>query len=73
MYKKNCNFSKILETKLCINIKFYQYKGRFIVTFPYAYHMGYNSGLNCAEAVNFGDFNWKTYIGPREKVVSSCN
>lgn len=32
--------------------------GQLIVTFPYGYHAGYNHGLNCAEAVNFGTERW---------------
>ena len=35
-----------------------QEAGEFIVTFPFAYHSGYNHGYNCAEAVNFGIEEW---------------
>ncbi|KXS18888.1 JmjC-domain-containing protein [Gonapodya prolifera JEL478] len=35
-----------------------QRQGEFIVTFPGAYHQGFNCGLNCAEAVNFGTDRW---------------
>eukprot|EP00658_Telonema_sp_P-2_P085102 TRINITY_DN9627_c0_g1_i3.p1 TRINITY_DN9627_c0_g1~~TRINITY_DN9627_c0_g1_i3.p1 ORF type:complete len:586 (-),score=122.54 TRINITY_DN9627_c0_g1_i3:491-2248(-) len=35
-----------------------QQAGQFIVTFPAAYHAGFSTGWNCAEAVNFAHPSW---------------
>jgi jumonji domain-containing protein 2 len=44
-----------------------QYPGEAMVTFPGAYHFGFNAGFNIAEATNFGVPEWIPF-GKRAKV-----
>lgn len=57
--------SKIYKLQLLIILlplpKITQEAGEFMVTFPYAYHAGFNHGFNCAESTNFATERWIEY------------
>lgn len=44
-----------------MSLKITQEAGEFMVTFPYAYHAGFNHGFNCAESTNFATERWIEY------------
>ncbi|XP_042353155.1 lysine-specific demethylase 4A isoform X2 [Plectropomus leopardus] len=50
--------------------KITQEAGEFMVTFPYAYHAGFNHGFNCAESTNFATERWIEY--GKQAVLCSC-
>ncbi|XP_068174759.1 lysine-specific demethylase 4A-like isoform X2 [Antennarius striatus] len=47
-----------------------QEAGQFIVTFPFAYHAGFNHGFNCAESTNFATQRWINY--GKQATLCSC-
>lgn len=51
----------ILEKVGIPYLKTTQFQREFMVTFPYGYHAGYNTGWNCAEATNFALPRWIEY------------
>ena len=54
-----------------------QEPGQFVVTFPRAYHAGFNVGINCAEAVNFATPFWLPFSSRvkdgRAPIVDMCD
>jgi hypothetical protein len=51
----------ILTKQSIVYSKMTQYENEFIITFPYAYHSGFNYGFNCAESTNFASERWIEY------------
>ncbi|KAF7256180.1 hypothetical protein EG68_06089 [Paragonimus skrjabini miyazakii] len=49
--------------------KIIQKRGEFMITFPYAYHAGFNVGLNIAEAINFALPRWIDF-GKKAKICT---
>uniref|UniRef100_A0A8C4ZMX0 [histone H3]-trimethyl-L-lysine(9) demethylase n=1 Tax=Gadus morhua TaxID=8049 RepID=A0A8C4ZMX0_GADMO len=50
--------------------KMTQQAGEFMVTFPYAYHAGFNHGYNCAESTNFATQRWIEY--GKQAILCTC-
>eukprot|EP00475_Leptophrys_vorax_P045220 TRINITY_DN9318_c0_g1_i2.p1 TRINITY_DN9318_c0_g1~~TRINITY_DN9318_c0_g1_i2.p1 ORF type:complete len:406 (-),score=58.87 TRINITY_DN9318_c0_g1_i2:538-1713(-) len=56
---KSCLISPVLLRSLGIPVyQIRHYAGEFIITWPRAYHSGFNFGWNCAESVNFATQSW---------------
>ncbi|KAH8797838.1 JmjC domain, hydroxylase-domain-containing protein [Xylogone sp. PMI_703] len=51
---------------------FAQAPNQVVITFAKAYHQGFNSGINVAEAVNYGDKHW-TPTGARFCSITACD
>ncbi|KAI8359286.1 JmjC domain, hydroxylase-domain-containing protein [Mortierella sp. GBAus27b] len=49
--------SKLAADGVPVN-RLVQHEGEFVLTFPFAYHSGYNLGFNCAESINFALNDW---------------
>lgn len=60
---------KVLKNHSIPFSKVTQEAGEFMITFPYAYHSGYNHGYNIAEATNFASEFWIDY----GKWATLCN
>eukprot|EP00834_Sanchytrium_tribonematis_P000090 NODE_3_length_80033_cov_0.932970.p6 type:complete len:617 gc:universal NODE_3_length_80033_cov_0.932970:10939-9089(-) len=69
-HKKYILSPSILDTNNIKYLKTFQNAGEFIVTFPYSYHSGFNTGFNCAEATNFALERWANSIGEFAKACT---
>jgi len=53
-------------------VQVWQEPGDFIITFPYGYHAGFNTGFNIAESTNFATLRWIEY-GKRAAQVNQAD
>ncbi|KAF1864452.1 hypothetical protein Lal_00021875 [Lupinus albus] len=67
LFEENPNLLNELVTQLSPSVlksegvplyRTVQHSGEFVITFPRAYHSGFNCGFNCAEAVNVAPVDW---------------
>ncbi|KAI7830205.1 JmjC domain, hydroxylase-domain-containing protein [Gamsiella multidivaricata] len=63
--------SKLATDGVPVN-RLVQHEGEFVLTFPFAYHSGYNLGFNCAESINFALDDWIP-IGRRAESCKCIN
>ncbi|KAI6204949.1 hypothetical protein M3Y94_00736700 [Aphelenchoides besseyi] len=81
LFARSChNFLKhkisIIDPKILRHFKIpfscvVQYPQEFILTFPNAYHQGFNAGFNCNEAINLANKRWIRY--GLESAICKCN
>ena len=48
-----------------------QYQGELVIVFPFAYHQGFNTGPNIAEAMPYGTERWETFL--KEGLFQQCS
>ncbi|KAI9790414.1 MAG: hypothetical protein M1835_000989 [Candelina submexicana] len=48
-----------------------QHQGEMVITFPYAYHEGWNTGPNIAEAIGYASERWEIFM--REGLYQNCH
>ena len=50
-----------------------QFPGEYVITHPAAFHSGFNTGLNIAEAVNFATWSWLPWGKAALKTACNCS
>ena len=72
--EKSCLFHPLLPKSFQYDLSVYKVvhiPGTFVVLPPCAYHGGFNTGFNVAEAVNYADMSWLTPARVVSKSVTS--